>query len=75
VVDPIYTLLLDELFVKPDCLFVADVHTRANELRQVKEVGGLSREKTQAWQRVMGFLGVGRRVAGGFQCAYTKPIW
>lgn len=73
-IDPLYTLLLDELFIKPDCLFVPDVHTRANELRQVKELGGLSREKTQAWQRVMSFLGAGRRVAGGFQCAYTADL-
>ena len=73
-VDPLYMLLLDELFIKPDHLFVPDVHMRANQLRQVKEVGGLSREKTQAWQRVMSFLGVGHRVAGGFQCLYAPDL-
>jgi len=73
-VDPLYTLLLTELFIQPDRLFVQDVHQAANGLRAVKEVGGLSLEKTQAWKRVMEFLRVGRRIAGGFQCAYDPSL-
>jgi hypothetical protein len=73
-VDRLYILLLDELFIKPDRLFVADVHAEANKLRQVKEMGGLSKEKLQAWKRVMTFLGIGQRVDTGFQCAYTPDL-
>lgn len=72
-VDSLYTLLLTELFVKPDRLFVQDAHAEANRLRAVEAAGGLSREKTGAWKRMMEFLGVGRRVAGGFLCIYS-PI-
>ena len=72
--DPLFLLLLDELFIKPDCLFLPNMHVRANQIGQVKEVGGLSREKTQAWQRVMSFLGLGRRVAGGFQCVFGPDL-
>jgi hypothetical protein len=74
IIDPLYTLLLTELFVKPDCLFVKDVHAEANRLRQVKEVGGLTREKIQAWKRVMEFLGFGRRAFNGFLCTYTPEL-
>jgi hypothetical protein len=73
-VDPLYTLLLTELFIKPDRLFVKDVHAEANRLRQVQEAGGLSKEKTQSWKRVMEFLGVGRRAFGGFLCAYMPEL-
>ncbi|MBU0496288.1 MAG: hypothetical protein KKA73_01585 [Chloroflexi bacterium] len=73
-VDPLFTLLLAELFIQPDRLFVQDVHQAANSLRAVKEAGGLSREKTQAWKRVIEFLRVGRRIAGGFQCVYTPSL-
>ncbi len=72
--NPLYLLLLTELFVKPDLLFVANVHAVANELQDVKVVGGLSQEKTRAWQRVMGFLGVGRRIGSGFQCVYSPAL-
>ena len=72
--DPLYLLLLTELFIKPDQLFLADLHVAANNLRQVAAAGGLSREKLQAWKRVMEFLGTGRRVASGFQCAYSPDL-
>jgi hypothetical protein len=72
--DRLYMLLLDELFIKLDRLFVADVHAEANKLRQVKKIGGLSKEKLQAWKRVMTFLGVGQRVDTGFQCAYAPDL-
>jgi hypothetical protein len=73
-VDPLYTLFLSELFIKPDRLFVQDVHAAANQLRSVQEVGGVSKEKIQTWKRVMEFLGVGRRIVGGFQCAYSPTF-
>jgi hypothetical protein len=72
--DALYTLLLTELFVKPNRLFIKDLHSQANQLRQVKEAGGLSKEKTRTWKRVMEYLGIGRRVAGGFLCAYTPSL-
>lgn len=72
--DALYSLLLSELFVRPNCLFLPDLHGAANELRQVQEVGGLSREKVQAWKRVMEYLGVGRRVGGGWMCAYSPDL-
>ncbi len=73
-VDPLYILILAELFIKPDRLFVADVHGEANKLLPVKEVGGLSKEKLQAWKRVMSYLGIGKRVGNGFQCAYEPSL-
>jgi hypothetical protein len=72
--DPLYTLLLTELFIRPDRLFVADLHAEANQLRAAEEAGGLSKEKVGAWKRVMTFLGVGRRLPGGFQCAYSPSL-
>lgn len=72
--DPLYMLLLSELFIGPDQLFVADVHGAANRLRPVSEAGGVSREKVQAWKRVMTFLGIGQRVASGFRCAYSPAL-
>lgn len=72
--DPLYKLILTELFIRPDRLFVADLHAEANQLRAVEDAGGLSREKIGAWKRVMTFLGVGRRLPGGFQCAYSPSL-
>jgi hypothetical protein len=73
-VDVLYCQLLDDLFAAPGDMFVADVHAEANRLRQVADIGGLSREKLQAWQRVMSFLGIGARLAGGFRCAYDPSV-
>lgn len=73
-VDPLYALLLTEVFIRPDQLFVAELHPAANQLAAVKEAGGLSREKIGTWKRVMSFLGVGRRLPGGFQCVYSSGL-
>ncbi len=73
-IDPLYMLILTELFIRPNRLFVADVHLEANNLRRVAEVGGLSREKLQSWKRVMEFLGLGRRMLDGFQCAVAPSL-
>lgn len=72
--DPLYWIILNELFILPDHIYVTDVHTEANRLRQVEKIGGLSHEKLQAWKRVMSYLGVGTRIAGGFQCAYDPQL-
>lgn len=72
--DPLYMLLLDELFLKLNRVFVSDLHAEANRLREVKDVGGLSREKLQAWRRVMSYLGTGWRVGDGFICAYASSL-
>lgn len=73
-VDRLYMLLLTELFIRPDRLFVQNLHAEANQLRQVKELGGISREKTQTWKRVMEYLGIGRRAFGGFLCSYSPSL-
>lgn len=73
-IDPLYMLILTEIFIQRDQFFVADVHNEANKLRQVTNAGGLSQEKIQAWKRVMEFLGVGRRVLGGFQCVFMPDL-
>lgn len=72
--DPLYMEILEEVFIRPDHLFVDKIHIEVNKLRQVKAVGGLSQEKVQAWKRVMAFLGVGKRVGSGFQCVYTPAL-
>ncbi|MHB8598521.1 MAG: hypothetical protein ACYDER_17115 [Ktedonobacteraceae bacterium] len=72
--DPLYMMILSEVFIKPNRLFADKLHIEVNKLRQVKESGGLSQEKVQAWKRVMAYLGVGRRFGGGFQCAYAPDL-
>jgi len=72
--DSLYLLLLQELFIKPDLLYVSDVHTEANKLRPVAELGGLSQEKIRSWKRVMAYLGIGRRIREGFQCVYSPTL-
>lgn len=73
-IDPLYGLLLTELFIRPNQLFVTDVHSEANKLRRVADVGGLSREKVQVWKRVMEFLGAGRRMLSGFMGVYSPSL-
>jgi hypothetical protein len=72
--DPLYMQILDEVFIRPNRLFVERLHFEVNTLRQVKDIGGLSQEKIQAWKRVMTFLGVGKRIGNGFQCVYTPDL-
>ena len=43
-------------------------------MRALKQMGGLSQEKMQAWRRVMEFLGVGKRVGMGFYCSYSPTL-
>ena len=72
--DPLYWFILNELFILPDHIYIKDVHAEANRLRTVEKIGGLSHEKLQAWKRVMSYLGVGTRIAGGFQCTYDPQL-
>jgi hypothetical protein len=72
--DPLYIAILDEVFIRPNRLFVDRIHIEVNKLRQAKAVGGLSQEKVQAWKRVMAFLGVGKKVGSGFQCVYAPAL-
>lgn len=72
--DPLYMLLLTQLFIEPSALYLKDVHGAANQLDRVKEQGGLSQEKIRAWERVMSFLGLGHRVSGGFLCSYEPQL-
>lgn len=72
--DPHYLAIVTRLFIEPNQLFVNDVHQEANQLDEISTHGGLSREKLQAWRRVMAYLGLGQRLAGGFQCAYAPQL-
>jgi hypothetical protein len=72
--DSLFTLIIAEIFTKPNRLFVEDVHAAVNSLEIVQQYGGISKEKIQAWKRVMEFLGVGYRAFGGFICAYSPRL-
>lgn len=72
--DRLYMLILTELFISPNQLFMRDMHGAANRLRAISELGGISREKAQAWKRVMEYLGLGRRAFGGFLCVYSPRL-
>ncbi len=72
--DPLFIQLLDELYIAPDNLYIANVHQEANRLKAVQDAGGISKEKVQAWKRVLEFLGIGLRIQSGFLCTYTPVI-
>lgn len=73
-IDTLYWKILEEAFVKPNRLFVRDPHKTINKLSSVAELGGISVEKVRSWQRVMTFVGLGRRISRGFQCVYSLEI-
>ena len=70
-IDPMYILILDRLFIKPNQVFIDNLHSEVNQLREIRNLGGISKEKIQAWKRVMSYLGVGYRIGNGFQCSYN----
>jgi hypothetical protein len=72
--DPLFFQLLDELFISTDILFIANVFQEANRIKTVREAGGISNEKIQAWKRVLEFLGIGLRIQSGFLCTYSPTI-
>lgn len=72
--DLLYIQLLEHLFIAPDCLWIHDLHTAANQLDLAQQAGGVSQEKIGAWKRVMEFLGVGYRIGNGFYCLYRPEL-
>lgn len=73
--DVAFTLILSEIFIGRDQIFVEDLHSAVNNLEAVIRKGGISKEKIQAWKRVMEFLGVGHRAFDGFICAYSPTLF
>lgn len=63
----VFATLYDQVFVKPDKIFVDNIHYQVNSLLSKIMVG---HEKINAWKRIMEFLGLGRRVYSGF---YALP--
>ena len=72
--DSIYLTLLTELYIKPNYIILPDLHAAANQLKVVQDIGGLGKEKLQAWTRVMEYLGIGRRMQGNFMCIYSPNL-
>jgi len=72
--DLLYVTLLEQLFIKPDQIWISDVHSAVNKLSLANTVGGVSQEKVNAWKRVMEFLGLGYRASGGFYCLYQPQL-
>lgn len=63
----IFASIYDQLFVKPDRLFVTNLHYQVNSKFNKTLVG---HEKINAWKRMMECWGLGRRVYSGF---YALP--
>lgn len=64
--DPLFMRFLNDLFVQPDIAFIDNLYSQANSLIGTQHEGGISKEKIQAWKRVMEYLGLGYRVQNGF---------
>ncbi|ANA81029.1 hypothetical protein PVOR_07280 [Paenibacillus vortex V453] len=65
--DKIFASLFEQLFVKPDRLFVSNIHYQINSQLMKTLVG---HEKVNAWKRMMECWGLGRRIYSGF---YALP--
>lgn len=63
----VFSSLYETLFVKPDKLFVSNLHYHVNSYYGKTIVGT---EKVNAWKRIMECYGLGRRVYSGF---YALP--
>ncbi|RNB92525.1 hypothetical protein EDM56_02185 [Brevibacillus fluminis] len=63
----VFSTMYDQVFVKPDKMFVVNIHYQVNSKFSKTMVG---HEKINAWKRIMEFLGLGRRVYSGF---YALP--
>jgi len=72
--DTQFIALISTLFMFPDALYADNLHARANSLDEIKKLGGISKEKIQAWKRVMQYLGLGYRIKRGFLCAITPAL-
>ena len=74
ILDPVYWMMISELFVIPDKTFINNLHQEANRLNFIRSNGGITKEKVQSWKRVMEYLGVGVRVQNGFLCTYSPRL-
>lgn len=63
----VFTTLYDQLFVKPDRMFLTNMHHHINSKFERTLVG---HEKINAWKRMMECFGLGRRAYTGF---YALP--
>lgn len=63
----IFASLFEQLFVKPDRMFVTNIHYQVNSKFNKTLVG---HEKINAWKRMMECWGLGRRLYSGF---YALP--
>jgi hypothetical protein len=72
--DPMFIALLEEIFILPDSLYVDKLHTSVNCLDSIQAFGGVSKEKIQAWKRVMEYLGLGYRLHRGFVCVVAPHL-
>ncbi|NWJ94156.1 MAG: hypothetical protein HXX20_00065 [Chloroflexi bacterium] len=73
-IDLLYIIMLEQLYIKPDCVWISDLHFAANQLELARQIGGISQEKVGAWKRVMEFLGLGYRMGSGFYCLYRLDL-
>ncbi|MBN9653289.1 hypothetical protein J0K78_03345 [Halobacillus sp. GSS1] len=63
----VFTNIYIDLFVKPNQLFIGDLHY---EINKHYELVSISKEKVNAWKRMMEYFGLGYRYNGGF---YALP--
>lgn len=63
----VFTSIYEQLFVKPDKMFMTNIHYQINHKFNKTLVG---HEKINAWKRMMECWGLGRRVYSGF---YALP--
>lgn len=69
--DPWFSGILRQCFVKPNHLYVQDLHRVVNA---EKLPVPCSEEKVTAWRRVMEYLGCGRRMGPGFLATYRVEL-
>ncbi|WP_438447077.1 hypothetical protein [Gorillibacterium sp. sgz5001074] len=63
----IFASIYEEFFVKPNKLFISNIHYHVNSSFPKTMVG---HEKINAWKRIMEYFGIGRRAYAGF---YALP--
>lgn len=72
--DLLYITLLESLYIKPQRVWISDLHAEINQLALARQIGGISQEKVGAWKRVMEFLGIGYRMGNGFYCIFKPEL-
>jgi hypothetical protein len=68
--DRLYLQIVEDLFVRPNRVFRRDVHSAINTTGALP----LTKERLAAWARVLEYFGLGTRIEGGYQCAYTPDL-